>query len=101
MFLIYHVTSRDHVFKGLRDLMGWSFSYYATFSGHRPRGSSDTTAKIFYVTLEDHVIKVPGDVTEENSSLHILILPKLITVQEPIKVSYYPAKFGGHRHCGN
>ena len=25
MFLLYHVTSRDHVFKGLCDLMDWSF----------------------------------------------------------------------------
>ena len=39
------------------------------------------------MTLEDHVIKVPGDVTEENSSLHILTLSKLIGVC--------------HRHCVN
>ena len=27
IFIIYNMTSRDHVFKGLCDLMGWSFLY--------------------------------------------------------------------------
>ena len=30
IFLIYNMTSRDHVFKGLCDLMGWIFLYYVT-----------------------------------------------------------------------
>ena len=33
----------------------------AKFSGHRPCDSSDTAAKIFYVTSEDHLIKGSGD----------------------------------------
>ena len=30
MFLIYHVTSQDHIFNGLLDLMGWSFLQLVT-----------------------------------------------------------------------
>ena len=30
IFIIYNMTSRDHVFKGLCDLMGWSFLYWVT-----------------------------------------------------------------------
>ena len=57
MFLIYFVTSRDHTF--------------TKFSGHRPCGSSDTAAKIFYVTLQDNVIEGSGYFMEGNSSLYI------------------------------
>ena len=125
MFLIYHMTSRNQVFKGLCDLMDWSFlciawkvseygvfsgpcfpvfspnkekygsektsyldifhavitsRHFATFSGHRPCGSSDAAAKIFYVTLQDYVIKGSSDFMEENSSLYIPTLPKLIAI---------------------
>ena len=47
--------------------------HFAKFSGHMSCGSSDTAAKIFYVTLQDHVVKGSGFM-EGNSSLHILTL---------------------------
>ena len=37
MSMIYHVTSRDHVFKGLKFLI--ASHHLAKFSGHRPCGS--------------------------------------------------------------
>ena len=38
-----------------------------TFSGHRRSGSSDTEADIFYMTLQDRMIKRSGDFMEGNS----------------------------------
>ena len=85
MFLIYHVTSRDHVLKGLCDLMGEPVRHEVShtkspFCGHRPCGSSDTAAKIVYMTLQDHVIKGFDDFMGRNSSLYIPTLSKLITI---------------------
>ena len=50
------------------------------FRGQRPSCSSDTAAKIVYVTFQDHVIKGSGDFKEGNSSLQIHTLPKLIAI---------------------
>ena len=50
------------------------------FSSHKPCSSSDTAAKIFYVTLQDHVIKESGNFMEGNSSLYIPTLPTLIAI---------------------
>ena len=73
MFLIYHVTTRDHVFKEFCDLMGGSSC--------RPCGRSDAAAKIFYMTLqEEHVIEGSGDFMERNSALYIPTMPKLIAI---------------------
>ena len=55
--------------------------YFAKFCDHRPCGSSsDTAAKMLYMTLQDHVIKGSGDFLEGNSSLCIHTLPKLIAM---------------------
>ena len=43
-------------------------------------GSSDTEAKIFYVTFHDHVIKGSGEFMEGNSTLYILTFPILIAI---------------------
>ena len=48
-------------------------------------GCSHTEAKMFYMTLQDHMIKGFGDFMEGNSSLHIP----------------HPAKFDSHRPCVN
>ena len=74
-----------HVFKGFCDLLnGLKFlivsHHFAKFNGHRSFGSSDTAAKILYLTLQDHVIKVSGDFIEGNFSLHIPTPPKLIAI---------------------
>ena len=58
---------------------------FAKFSDHRPCGSSNRAARIFCVTLQDHVIKGSGDFMEGNSSLHIPTPPKI----------------DSHRHCVN
>ena len=58
---------------------------FAKFSDHRPCGSSNRATTIFYVTLQDHVIKGSGDFMEGNSSLHIPT----------------PQKIDSHRHCVN
>ena len=53
--------------------------HFAKFSEHRPCGS-DTEAKIFYMTLRDHMIKGSSDFVERSSSLYIPTLPKLINI---------------------
>ena len=73
MFLIYDVTSRDHMFKGLEFLT--VSQPLAKFSGHRHCSSNDTAAKLFYVTLQDYVIKGSEDFMKGNSSLYIFTLP--------------------------
>ena len=42
--------------------------------------SSDKAAKAFYMTLQDYVIKNSGDFMEQNYSLYIPTLPKLIAI---------------------
>ena len=41
MFLIYHVTSREHMFKGLCDF--FVSHHFVKFNDHRPSGSKDVT----------------------------------------------------------
>ena len=60
------MTSRDH---GLTFLI--VIHRFPKFSGHSHCGSSDTGAKIFYVVLQNHVIKGSGDFMEGNSSVYI------------------------------
>ena len=51
MFLTYHLTYRDHMFKELCDLIGSKFltvtHHLSKFCGHRPYVRSDTEANIF------------------------------------------------------
>ena len=58
--------------------------HFAEFCGHRSCGSSETVAKIFYVTLQDHVTKDSGDFMEGNSIAH-----------------HHAAKTDSHWHCVN
>ena len=69
---------KSFVLNGLKFLI--LSHHFVKFSGHRPCASGDTSAKIFYVTLQDHVIKGSGDFMEGNSLLHIPTLPKLIAI---------------------
>ena len=59
--------------------------HFAKFNDHRPFGRSEIAAKIFYVTLQNHVIKEPGEFMVGNSSLYIPTQPN----------------FESHRHCVN
>ena len=54
--------------------------HFAKFSGRKPCGSSDTATKIFYVTLQDHVIKVSVVFMKSNSWLHIPTLSILTAI---------------------
>ena len=54
--------------------------HFAEFHDHEPCGSSDTAAKLFYVTLQDYVIKESGDFMEGNSWLYIPTVSKLIAI---------------------
>ena len=84
IFLIYCVTSRDHVFKGLCDFISRNFSKKDPpchqFGGHRRCGRQDITYLIFHVTLQDHVIKGPCDFMEGSSVLYIPTLPNLVGI---------------------
>ena len=57
--------------------------YLAKSSGHRPRGSSDTAAKTFYVNLQNYVVKGSADFME------LLIL------------NSHPVKIDSRRHYVN
>ena len=69
MFIIYHVTSCDRVFKGFCDFI----------SGHRSCGSRDIAYLIFQVTMKDHV-KEPCDFMQGRPSLYIPTLSSLIAI---------------------
>ena len=74
MFLIYHMTSHEHAFKGLwlNGLKSFKVSHYlAKFIGQRPWVSSDTAAKMFFVTLQDPLIK-RSDFLRKGTSHYIL-----------------------------
>ena len=85
MFLIYHVTSRDHVFKELCWINGLKLlivsHHFAKLCGHRRCRSSDTAAKIVYMTLQDHMIKGSDGFMEGNSWLYIPTPSKLIAIE--------------------
>ena len=54
--------------------------HFAKFSGRKPCGRRDTATKIFYVTLQDHVIKGSVVFMESNSWLHIPTLSILTAI---------------------
>ena len=53
---------------------------FSKFTGHRPCGSSAAAAKIVYVTLQDHLIKVSVIFMEGNSSFYIPCQDRMILV---------------------
>ena len=59
--------------------------HFAQLSGHSPSGSSDTAAKIFYATLQEHVIKGSGDFMGENSPCIPPLCQKLIAINVVLK----------------
>ena len=77
-FLIYNMTSRDHVFNGLNFLI--LCHHFAIFCGHRPCGSSDIVSKVVYMTLQGHVVKGSGNLMKRNSSLYIPTLASLMAI---------------------
>ena len=93
--------------------------------GYRCSGSTYIMVFICHVTLQDHVIKALYDIMFRNPSKDATILPSLVAIeavvleicrvisqdqvtkglwlhgQEPIKVNYHSARFGGDRDYGN
>ena len=59
MFLICHVTSRDHIFKVLRNFYGWILltvsHYLAMFGGHWSSATGGTKHLICPVASQKHV----------------------------------------------
>ena len=48
--------------------------HFTKFGGHRLCGGSDTTAKIIYKTLQDHMIKGYGDFVEGLVAIDIVLI---------------------------
>ena len=100
------------------------------FDGHSPCGSGDIMPLYFLVISQDHVMKKLCDFMGRSPSSklpfcnvwwpqplrqwsyndfslsHVLSRPRDQRVmsfygQKPLTVSHYPAKFGGHKHCGH
>ena len=59
--------------------------HFAKFCGYTLCSSSDTAAKIMYLTLQDHVIRKSGDFKEGNSLLYISALPELAAIDVVLK----------------
>ena len=90
MFLVCHVTSPDHMFKGLYITL-----LVEAFHGKLPPyqvggywlcASGDIKCLIYHVTSPNHVNKGLCNFMCENSSLYVTTLV---------------TKFGGHRYCEN
>ena len=83
MYLICHLSSSDHVFRGWCEYACKSFKlthHIAKFNGHTGCESRDITHLNCYVTLQDHVIKGSCDFIEEGSLLYVRTLPILVIV---------------------
>ena len=83
MVLACHVILHHHLIKGPYDFREASQgkSPSSNFSGYRDFGRGEIMTLVCHVIFQDHVIKVLCDYG-----------------QEPITLSYYPVKLGGHRH---
>ena len=91
MPLIYHVTSRESMFKGLCEFMEEArkpvmVSYhFAMFGGHWSSASGDIEYLTYQVTLQIRVIKGSTNVMTGGSSI----------------AYHHLAKFGDHRYCSS
>ena len=95
MFLICHVTSPDHTFKGLHITL-WVKAFHGKLppyqvGGYWLRASGDIKCLIYHVTPPNHVNKGLCNVMYGNSSLYITTLVATSRV----------TKFGSHRYCEN
>ena len=74
------MTSYDYMFKRLCEFINITTLPSLVAIDLDSSDSRDTAAKIVYVTLQDIENKGSADFMEENSSLYIPNLPKLITI---------------------
>ena len=82
-FLICHMFSNDHVFKGLPDLKGKPIivsHQIATFTSRRPGGGSYIIYLICRVTFQYHLINGSLNFMDGSYSLCLTTMPGLMTI---------------------
>ena len=83
MFLIFHVTSCEHMFEGLCELWWKPITvshHLARFDGHYSSASGYTNYLTCHVTLQNHMIEGSSNLMSGSSSWCITTLPSLATV---------------------
>ena len=84
-FLICHMTSRVHMFKGLCEFMGGSPSRRVTTlpclaPGHWSSASGGWRYLICHVISQDHLIERSSNFMSESSSWYITFFPRLVPI---------------------
>ena len=97
---------QDHVTRRSRNSLGWKLSSKSPsckFGGYRHCKREDMTVLICHETLQDHLVKVSCDFVEISSRYNGFGLSRNPTRprEEDLMVSYHPAKFSDHWHCGS
>ena len=92
-FLICHVTSREHIFKGLYEFIAGRFlmvsHHLAMFGGHWSSASGDIKYLKYHVTLQNHVIEGLSNVMSGNSSWYITTLPILVAIDIVVEIRFH------------
>ena len=92
-FLICHVTSREHIFKGLYKFIAGRFlmvsHHLAMFGGHWSSASGDIKYLKYHVTLQNHVIEGLSNVMSGNSSWYITTLPILVAIDIVVEIRFH------------
>ena len=79
--MICHVTSREHMFKGLCEIMGGIESLHLlVFGGHWFSANGDIKYLICHMTFENHVTERSYTFLSGCSSLPATILPTLVAI---------------------
>ena len=77
MFLICHVTSREHMFEGLCEFMAGSSS---VFNGHWSSASGDINYLTCHVALQNSVTEGSSNFKNGSSSWYITTLLSLVAI---------------------
>ena len=79
MFLICHVASCEHMFKGLCEFMSGSH-HLAMFGGHWSSACGDIMYLTCHMTLQYHVIEGSSNFMSRSSSWDIATLSSLLAI---------------------
>ena len=75
MFFLCHVTSCEHMFKGLSTFYGWTpvtvIHHLPIFGDHWSSASGDTYYLIYHVTSENHLTEGSSNFVSASSSWHV------------------------------
>ena len=74
IFLICHVTSREHMFKGFCEFMGTMFGRHWSIT------IGDMNYLTCHVTFQNHVIEGSSNFMSGSSSWYITTLPSLVAI---------------------